>query len=76
MPAAIETAYKLGKAEDLKKLKVNLCMECGCCAFICPAKRPLVQTHKLAKGMLNKYNAEQKAAAEKAKAKAEKEAAK
>ena len=77
MPAAIETAYNMNKPEDLKALKVNLCMECGCCSFICPAKRPLVQTHKLAKAMLNKYNAEQKAAAEKAKAKEEgKEAAK
>lgn len=77
MPAAIETAYNMNKPEDLKALKVNLCMECGCCSFVCPAKRPLVQTHKLAKAMLNKYNAEQKAAAEKAKAKEEgKEAAK
>ena len=69
MPANIETAFKLNKPEELKALKVNLCMECGCCSFICPARRPLVQTHKLAKAMLNKYNAEQKAAAEKAKAK-------
>ena len=77
MPAAIETAYNMNKPEDLKALKVSLCMECGCCSFICPARRPLVQTHKLAKAMLNKYNAEQKAAAEKAKAKEEgKEAAK
>ena len=79
MPAAIETAFELKKPEELKALKVNLCMECGCCAFVCPAKRPLVQVNKLAKGMLNKYNAEQKAAAEKAAAKAaadkEKEAA-
>ncbi len=69
MPANIETAFLLGKPEELKALKVNLCMECGCCSFICPAKRPLVQTNKLAKAMLNKYNAEQKAAAEKAAAK-------
>ena len=71
MPANIETAFLLNKPEELKALKVNLCMECGCCSFICPAKRPLVQTNKLAKAMLNKYNAEQKAAAEKAKAKEE-----
>ena len=77
MPANIETAFNLNKPEELKALKVNLCMECGCCSFICPAKRPLVQTNKMAKAMLNKYNAEQKAAAEKAKAKEEaKEAAK
>lgn len=73
MPANIDTAYQLNRPEELKVLKVNLCMECGCCAFACPAKRPLVQVNKLAKGMLNKYNAEQKAAAEKAKAKEEAE---
>jgi len=27
-------------------------MECGCCAYICPAHRPLVQTNKLAKAKL------------------------
>ncbi len=78
MPAHIETAYKLEKGDELKKLKVNLCMECGCCAFVCPAKRPLVQVNKLAKAMLWDYNAKLKADAEKAaakKAEAEKEAA-
>ena len=49
MPADIETAFELGRIEDLIALKVNLCMECGCCSFICPAHRPLVQTNKLAK---------------------------
>lgn len=73
MPAAIENAYKLGKGDVLKKLKVNICMECGCCAFVCPAKRPLVQVNKLAKNMLWEYNAKLKADEEKAKAKAEKE---
>lgn len=69
MPAAIETAYNNNEPETLKALKVNLCMECGCCSFGCPARRPLVQVNKLAKAMLNKYNAEQKAAAEKKAAK-------
>ena len=49
MPADIETAFELGRIEDLIALKVNLCMECGCCSFVCPAHRPLVQTNKLAK---------------------------
>jgi len=75
MPAAIETAYNNNDPETLKALKVNICMECGCCSFGCPARRPLVQINKLAKAMLNKYNAEQKAAAEKKKAKEEKKEA-
>ena len=52
MPADIETAFELGRIEDLVALKVNLCMECGCCSFICPARRPLVQTNKLAKAKI------------------------
>ena len=70
MPADIETAYQMNKPEDLKTLKVNLCMECGCCSYICPARRPLVQTNKLAKAVLNAYNAKLKADAEKKAAKA------
>lgn len=30
-------------------------MECGCCSYICPAKRPLVQTNKLAKVLLRDW---------------------
>ena len=41
--------------EAMAALKVNICMECGCCSFICPASRPLVQTNKLAKPMVMAY---------------------
>jgi len=70
MPADIETAFNLKKGEDLEALKVNLCMECGCCSFVCPAKRPLVQVNKLAKVVLRDYQTVKKAEAEKAAAKA------
>lgn len=52
MPAAIEKAYKAGNVDALKTLKVNLCMECGCCAYVCPAKRNLVSVNRLAKKMI------------------------
>ena len=52
MPAAIEKAYKAGTVDALKALKVNLCMECGCCAYVCPAKRNLVSVNRLAKKMI------------------------
>lgn len=52
MPAAIEKAYKAGNVDALKALKVNLCMECGCCAYVCPAKRNLVAVNRLAKKMI------------------------
>ena len=52
MPSHIVAAYEAGNMERLAELKVNLCMECGCCSFGCPAHRPLVQTNKLAKAKL------------------------
>ncbi len=38
-----------GAPEDTTKFGVLECFECGCCAFVCPAKRPLVQFIRLAK---------------------------
>ena len=66
-PRAIARAYKLDAAEDLQTLCVDLCMECGCCSYVCPAKRHLVQTNKLAKAKLREYLAKQKAEKEGAK---------
>ena len=60
-PPAIAKAYKLDSYDELKKLCADLCMECGCCAYVCPANRPIVQTNKLAMAKLNKYLKEQKA---------------
>ena len=60
-PREISRAYKLDSAKDLSALHVDLCMECGCCSYICPANRPLVQTNKLAKTKLRAYLAAQNA---------------
>ena len=54
MPLRIDECYEHNDIEGLRKHKVNLCMECGCCAYSCPAKRHLVQTHRLAKTKLPK----------------------
>jgi electron transport complex protein RnfC len=48
------------RAEILEKEKVNICMECGCCSYVCPAKRPLVENNKLAKAALRDFNAKKK----------------
>lgn len=56
MPNAISFAYDSKNTDRLSKLKVNLCMECGCCSYVCPAKRSLVQTNKLAKALLRKQS--------------------
>ena len=59
-PAAIAKAYKDKDTEMLEKLGADICMLCGCCAFICPAKRPLVETNSLAKNMLMAERAKKK----------------
>ena len=51
-PFAIGEAVNKKDADGLARLKVTLCMECGCCSFICPAHRPLVQQNKLGKAIL------------------------
>ena len=51
-PMAISHAYKCGEVDVLKTLSVETCMLCGCCSFVCPANRPLVQRNKLAKDLL------------------------
>ena len=61
MPMEIERAYEKKDGKLLKELKVGLCMECGCCAFQCPAHRPLVQVNKLAKNVVREYEAKLKA---------------
>lgn len=59
-PPAIAKAYNSGNMEALVKQKVNLCMECGACAFVCPAHQPIVQRHKLAKAALRDWQNSQK----------------
>lgn len=59
-PAAIAKAYKNKDAEMVEKLGADICMLCGCCAFVCPAKRPLIETNNLAKGLLAAERAKKK----------------
>ena len=51
-PLRMERAVARKDTEALKKLNLLSCMECGCCAFECPAKRPLVQAFRLGKQLL------------------------
>lgn len=52
MPTEIEKEYHLANIEGLKKLKVSMCMECGCCSYVCPAKKQLSMINRLAKRMV------------------------
>jgi electron transport complex protein RnfC len=59
-PPAISSALKNDDFEALQEAGVELCMECGCCSFVCPAKRPIVQNNKLAKAALRDYKMKEK----------------
>lgn len=51
-PTLFSKALTLGNDDKMALLEsasINLCMECGCCSYVCPARRPLVQNNRLAK---------------------------
>ncbi len=51
-PTAMEQAYRRRDKAELEKLHMSLCMLCGCCSYVCPANRPLVESHRLAREFL------------------------
>jgi H+/Na+-translocating ferredoxin:NAD+ oxidoreductase subunit C len=48
-PKEIGIYVEANRAEDTAEFGVFDCFECGSCAYVCPAKRPLVQFVRLAK---------------------------
>jgi electron transport complex protein RnfC len=49
MPSLFEKAYDRKDKETLNRLRINLCMNCGSCSYVCPAKRNLAEKNQLAK---------------------------
>ena len=47
------------RAKMLTEGQINVCMDCGTCAYVCPAHRPLTKTNGAAKSWLKKYTAAQ-----------------
>ncbi len=70
-PALIVRELKAGNLDKAKSFGLMDCIECGCCAFVCPAKVNLIQRIRLGKGLVRQKMAEEKAKAA-AKANAEK----
>lgn len=60
MPTELEHAYDERDAKLLKKLKVNMCVNCGACSFVCPAGRNLAEKNQLAKDFLRQQEAANK----------------
>lgn len=54
IPTKLEKYSELGDAETLLSLDIMTCMECGCCAFSCPAGRRIVQAIRLGKNYVKK----------------------
>lgn len=52
MPTTIEKHLKTKDVEALEKDSVMSCIECGCCAYECPAMRPLVQVMRQSKTLI------------------------
>ena len=52
MPMYIESFALAKDYASAEKYGAMSCLECGSCAFNCPAKRPLVQNISLAKAMI------------------------
>ena len=48
---------KMKNVEGLQALNVMTCMECGSCAYVCPARLQLVQSMRLGKGMVRAASA-------------------
>ena len=42
-PNEITNFCEFGYFSEAEGVELFNCIECGCCAYVCPAKRPLVQ---------------------------------
>ncbi len=61
LPTAIDAAARLEDADLLEPTNPLDCIECGCCSYVCPAKRHLVQSIRLGKTILRTAQARKKA---------------
>jgi len=53
--------YRFTKAkriDELQRLNVLDCIECGCCSFTCPGKLPLTETFRTGKKLVREANAQ------------------
>ncbi len=52
LPARLATFAEHGNMEAFQKFDGMECCECGCCSYVCPAKRPLTQSIKSMRKMV------------------------
>ena len=51
-PISIQKAYYKHDIEGLDRLMADLCVECGTCSYVCPARQPLAQSTRFARAAL------------------------
>lgn len=54
IPLKISACVDAGKFDEAKKYNAMDCVECGACTFICPSRRRLMQSIRLAKNAIRK----------------------
>jgi electron transport complex protein RnfC len=59
MPLYLYQAERKGDTQELTRRNISDCIECGSCAYICPARIPLVQSFKNAKVKVREAAAKQ-----------------
>jgi len=59
-PPAVSAAFTAKDTALLEKRGIMVCMECGCCSFVCPANRPIVQMMRQAKDLVRAEQQKQK----------------
>jgi electron transport complex protein RnfC len=52
MPSMLSIYSERGLYEGAKEYNLFDCFECGCCTFVCPSKRPIVQLIRVSKSMV------------------------
>jgi electron transport complex protein RnfC len=57
MPGEMSIAAERGDWDAAVACGMMECKECGCCVFVCPARRPIVQLVKLGKAELRRARA-------------------
>ena len=51
-PIQVQHAWRANDVKRIDALCADLCIECGTCAYVCPANQPLAQSMRLARQML------------------------
>ena len=64
MPTTLDNMNHSRDADGLARYHVNDCIECGCCTYVCPAKRYLVQSIRTGKAFLRMENDKKRRKAE------------